>query len=394
MATPVILAAVRTPICGLNGGLSGVPAPELGAACVRESLARSGMPPSLVDEVIMGNVLGAGLGQNPARQAMLLADVPCSTGAITVNKVCGSGLAAVVMASRAVRTGDAAWVVAGGMESMSGAPYLLPRARQGYRIGHGELIDAMLRDGLEDPMEGRPMGVYGDLAAKHHRISRAMQDDYAVRSYRRALDAQAHGWFEPETVPFRVAMKKGEHVVRDDEEPSRFDEPKLRGLRPAFDPEGSITAGNASTISDGAAALVIADRALAASHGFVPLAAIAGAWTFSGEPHRFPETPVGAVRGILDRLEWNVDEVDLFEVNEAFAVVALIAQRELGISEEKLNVLGGAVALGHPIGCSGARILVTLVHALRRVGGRRGIACLCIGGGEAIALAVERDDAA
>ncbi len=392
MAEAVLLAGVRTPIGSLNGSLAELSAPELGAACVQESLQRAGLggDPSVVDEVIMGNVIGAGIGQNPARQASLKAGLPPSVGATTINKVCGSGLKAVMLATQAIRLGDAQLIVAGGLESMSRAPYLLPRARQGYRLGHGELLDATIHDGLWDVYDGQHMGVYGDRCAVECDFSRQAQDDFAVRSYTRAREAQARGWFEAELVPITLPARKPPAVVVSvDEEPQRFDEAKLRGLRPVFSKEGTITAGNASTINDGAAALVVASSEFAATRNLSPLARIMGMSTFSREPAKFTLAPIGAIQLLLQQLGWKVGDVDLFEVNEAFSVVALAAQRELKLPDDRLNVHGGAVALGHPIGCSGARILVTLLHALRKRGGGRGIACLCIGGGEAVALGIE-----
>lgn len=390
MAEALILSAVRTPIGSLNGALAEIPAPELGALCVKEALARAGVDAARVDEVILGNVVSAGAGQNPARQAMIRAGVPVSVGAMTINKVCGSGLKAVMLASQAIRAGDAQIVVAGGMESMSRAPYLLAKARQGYRLGHGELLDSLIIDGLWDCYGQQHMGTYGDRCAESCKISRQDQDDFAVRSFTRARKAIAEGVFQTEIVPVAITVKKQTTLIAEDEGPARFEEAKLRQLRPAFHPEGTITAGNASSINDGAAAVVVAwDRAVVAK-GLKPLAKVVGSVTFSREPEWFTLAPIGAVQKLLDQLGWTVGSVDLFEINEAFAVVALAAERELKISPEKLNIYGGAVALGHPIGASGARILVTLLNGLARTGGRRGIASLCIGGGEAVAVAVER----
>ncbi|MFO0867459.1 MAG: acetyl-CoA C-acyltransferase [Pirellulales bacterium] len=390
MAEAVILSGVRTPIGSLGGVLAEVSAAELGALCVRESLQRAGVPSEAVDEVILGNVVGAGQGQNPARQATIRAGLPVAVGATTVNKVCGSGLKAVMLASQAVRLGDARVVVAGGMESMSRAPYLLPKARQGYRMGHGELLDALIQDGLWDVYGGKHMGVYGDQCAVHAGLTRQDQDDFAVRSFTRARQAQADGAFAAEIVPVPVVVKKQTVLIKDDEGPARFDEAKLRALRPAFGEGGTVTAGNASSINDGAAALVVAAADEARARGWQPLARIVGASTFSREPEWFTLAPIGALRKLLDQLGWSVASTDLFEINEAFSAVALAAERDLGIPADKVNPHGGAVALGHPIGCSGARVLVTLLHALQQRGGRRGVACLCIGGGEAVALAVER----
>ncbi|CAN5911723.1 acetyl-CoA C-acetyltransferase [soil metagenome] len=384
-----IVAGVRTPIGALNGALATVPAPLLGATCVRAVLDRTGVAGDAVDEVIMGNVVGAGLGQNPARQAALGAGLPVSVGATTVNKVCGSGLKAVMLADQAIRLGEASLVVAGGLESMSRAPYLLTRAREGYRMGHGELIDSMIQDGLWDVYGQASMGSFGDRCAEKYGFGREIQDDFAVRSHTRARRAIEQGRFAEEIVPVEVSIKGQTIVVETDEGPSRFHEAKLRGLRPAFGPEGTITAGNASSINDGASALLIASEERCQNLGLKPLARIVGSATFSREPEWFTIAPIGAIERLLTRIGWTVEQTDLFEINEAFAVVTLAAERDLKIPEEKVNIHGGAVALGHPIGCSGARILVTLLHALRQTGGRRGIACLCVGGGEAVALAVE-----
>jgi acetyl-CoA C-acetyltransferase len=385
-----IVDAIRTPIGSMNGVLSSMPAPRLGAVCIGALFQRTGVEGGHSDEVIMGNVIGAGLGQNPARQAALFAGLPNTVGATTVNKVCGSGLKAVMLADQAIRLGDARLVVAGGMESMSRAPYLLTRAREGYRLGHGELIDAMIHDGLWDVYGQKSMGVYGDACAQTHDFSRHEQDDFAVRSFTRARQAIAEGVFQDEIIPVEVTLKGKSSFVFQDEGPAKFDEAKLRALRPAFGDDASctITAGNASSISDGAAALLLASRDACERLNLRPAAEIVGAATQSQDPGWFTTAPVQAIRKLLDRVGWTAEQVDLFEINEAFAVVALYAQRELAIAPEKLNIFGGAVALGHPIGCSGARILVTLLAALKRTGGRRGVASLCIGGGEAVAVAI------
>jgi acetyl-CoA C-acetyltransferase len=373
----------------MNGVLAEVPAPELGAICIKQALQAAGIQPEKVDEVILGNVVGAGLGQNPARQASIRAGLPVSVGAVTVNKVCGSGLKAVVLGTQAIRLGDAQVVVAGGIENMSRAPYLLSRARQGYRLGHGELLDAMIVDGLWDVYGNKHMGFYGDRCAEQCGLSRKDQDDFAVRSFTRARQAQDEGIFQDEIVPVSIVGKKQTTLISEDEGPSRFDEAKLRTLKPAFGEGGTITAGNASSINDGGAAVVLASEDYCTRNGLAPRARVAGYATYSREPEWFTLAPIGALRRLLDQLNWSIQTTDLFEINEAFAAVALAAERDLGIPSEKLNVHGGAVALGHPIGCSGARLLVTLLNALQRTGGKRGIACLCIGGGEAIALAVE-----
>jgi acetyl-CoA C-acetyltransferase len=338
----------------------------------------------------MGNVIGAGLGQNPARQAAIKAGIPVSAGAVTINKVCGSGLKAVMLAAQAIRLEEAQVVVAGGMENMSLAPYLLPQARQGYRMGDGRVVDSMIHDGLWDAYGDKHMGAYGDVCAAQCGFSKQEQDDFAVRSFTRARQAIAEGIFADEIAPVTLKSKKGETLIADDESPARFNEDKLRGLKPAFGAAGTITAGNASNINDGAAALVVASAARCEIHGLAPLARIVGSTTFSREPEWFTLAPIGALRKLMEKLNWPVDTIDLFEINEAFAAVTMAAEKELKLPAEKVNIYGGAVALGHPIGASGARILVTLLTGLKRTGARRGIACLCVGGGEAVALAVER----
>jgi acetyl-CoA C-acetyltransferase len=386
-----IVDGVRTPMGAMNGALASVPAPRLGAACLEALLRRTGVDRSRVDEVIMGNVIGAGLGQNPARQAALFAGLPPRVGATTVSKVCGSGLKAIMLADQAIRLREAGIILAGGMESMSRAPYLLMRAREGYRLGHGELVDAMIHDGLWDVYHQKHMGTCGDACASTFGISREEQDEFAIRSFTRAREALADGTYRDEIVPVEVAGRGKTTIVAEDEGPARFDEAKLRSLKPAFgaDAGATITAGNASSISDGAAAVLLVSDAELERLGVRPMARVLGAATHSQEPEWFTTAPIYAIRKLLDRVGWGVDQVDLFEINEAFAVVAMVAARELSIPAEKLNIHGGAVALGHPIGCSGTRILVTLLHALRRTGVRRGVASLCIGGGEAVAVAVE-----
>jgi acetyl-CoA C-acetyltransferase len=385
----LIVAGVRTPIGSLGGALATVPATELGAVCVKGALERVKVAADEVDEVIMGNVVGAGLGQNPARQAAIKAGLPASAGATTINKVCGSGLKAVMYATSAIRLGHSHVVVAGGLENMSLAPYLLPQARQGYRMGNGVLVDAMIHDGLWDVYGDKHMGTYGDLCATKYGFSKQAQDDFAVRSYTRARKASAEGAFDDEIVSVEIKAKKGSTFVSEDEEPTRFNEDKLRALRPAFGAEGTVTAGNASSINDGAAALVVVSDAKCASLRLKPLARIVGAATFSREPEWFTLAPIGALKKLTEKINWSLRDVDLFEINEAFAAVTMAAEKDLELPAEKVNIYGGAVALGHPIGCSGARILVTLLNGLKRTGGKRGIACLCIGGGEAVALAVE-----
>jgi acetyl-CoA C-acetyltransferase len=384
-----IVSGVRTPIGSLGGVLSSVPATELGATCIKAALEKAAVPGDEVDEVIMGNVVAAGLGQNPARQASIKAGLPPSVGATTINKVCGSGLKAVMLATQTIRLGYSQVVVAGGMENMSLAPYLLPQARQGYRMGNGVLVDSMVHDGLWDVYGDKHMGVYGDQCAAKCGFTKQAQDDFAVRSYTRARRAMADGLFDDEIVPVEIKSKKGSTIVSEDEEPQRFNEEKLRALRPAFGGDGTVTAGNASSINDGAAALVVVSDARCASLRAKPLARIVGAATFSREPEWFTLAPIGALKRLLDKVNWSADDVDLYEINEAFAAVTMAAEKELKLPAERVNIFGGAVALGHPIGASGARILVTLLNGLNRTGGKRGIACLCIGGGEAVALAVE-----
>ena len=391
MLKDVILAgSVRTPIGGFLGSLATLPAPRLGGIAIKAALERARVAPEGVEEVIGGNVLPAGLGQNVTRQAAFVAGLSPDVGAATVNKVCGSSLKAVMLAAQAIQCGDAEIIVAAGMESMSQAPYLLPKARVGHRMGHGEVIDSMIHDGLWDVYNNMHMGVCGDRCAEKYHISRRQQDDFAVASYTRALEAQKSDAFAREIVPVEIIGKKGNTTVALDEEPQRFNEEKLRSLKPAFEKEGTVTAGNASSISDGAAAVVVLDAEKAKKLGVTPQARILGYSTHSQEPEWFSTAPIGAIAKLMGRLGWKTADVDLFEINEAFSVVCLAAMKELNIPHAKINVHGGAVALGHPIGASGARVLVTLLNALALHDGKRGIASLCIGGGEAVALAVER----
>ncbi len=384
-----IASAVRTPIGSFCGSLSTVPAPQLGSDAIRAAIDRANIAPGEIDEVVMGNVVAAGLGQNPARQAAIGAGVPVSVGATTVNKVCGSGLKAVMLAAQSIQLGESQIAIAGGMENMSLAPHLLPRARRGYRMGNGELVDSMINDGLWDCYGDQHMGVYGEQCAAKFGFSRQQQDDFAVRSYTRARQAMANGTFGNEIVPVEIPSRIGTSTVSRDEEPMRFDEKKLRELPAAFRKDGTITAGNASSINDGAAAVVVASESVIGRMSLAPLARIVGWSTFSCEPEWFTIAPIGAVKELLEKIGWSVADTDLFEINEAFGAVTMAAEKELEISSEKVNVYGGAVAMGHPIGCSGARILVTLLNALKKTGGRRGVATLCLGGGEAVALAVE-----
>ncbi|NLN11011.1 MAG: thiolase family protein [Acidobacteria bacterium] len=386
----VILSAARTPIGSFQGSLRDVPAPELGATALRGAFTRAGIEPAAVDQVYLGVVLTAGQGQAPARQATLAAGCPPATGAITIQKVCGSGMQAVMSAANDLRAGDHELVAAGGMESMSRAPYLVPGARDGLRLGHGKLLDSLIFDGLWDPYDDVHMGNCAELCAREYRFSREEQDAFARESYRRAREAQESGRTATEIVPVEVKGRKGTVSVDRDEEPFRSDLEKMGSLRPAFDKEGTVTAANASKLNDGAAALVLTTAEHAARLGKRPLARLVAQASAAQEPAWFTTAPVAAVRKALARARLAVDEIDLFEINEAFAVVALACQRDLAIPAEKLNVRGGAVALGHPIGASGARILVTLLAAMAEREARFGCAALCIGGGEATAMVLER----
>jgi len=389
MQESFIAAAVRTPIGNLNGVLSSVSATELGSCVIQEAVRRTAIEPRKIDEVIMGNVLSAGLGQAPGHQAAKGAGLPDSVDATTINKLCGSGLKAVMIAADAIRSGSAQVVVAGGMESMSGAPYLLKKARSGYQVGHGELVDTIIKDGLWDAYGDVHMGSYAELCAAKYEFSREAQDDFAVRSYTKALKAQEQGWFLEEIVPVEIPTKSEHGRVLEDERLKRFNEPKLRKLAPAFEPGGTITAGNASGINDGAAAMVIVAEDRIRSLNITPMARILGFSQKTLAPEWFTIAPIEAIQVLLRKLKMEADQFDLYEINEAFAVVTMAAIKELRLDPDRVNVHGGAVALGHPIGASGARILTTLLYALKRTGGKRGIASLCIGGGGAVALAVE-----
>jgi len=398
----VIVGSARTPIGAFQGDLKDLTAPQLGAAAIRASVERAGISSDAVDEagevgeVIMGCVLSAGLGQAPARQAALGAGLSASTGAVTINKMCGSGMKAVMLGHDLLLAGSAKIVVAGGMESMSNAPYLLDRARAGYRMGHGRILDHMFLDGLEDAYDkGRLMGTYAEDCAQSYAFSRHAQDEFALASLRRAQEATTSGAFSSEIVPLTVKAGKTagaasiERIVIHDELPLKATPEKIPHLKPAFREDGTVTAANSSAISDGAASLVLMRRSEADRRGLKPLAIVAGHSTYANKPALFPTAPIGAIRGLLDRVGWSLADVDLFEINEAFAVVVMAAMRDLGIPHEKVNVHGGACALGHPIGASGARILVTLLAALAQRKLRRGVASLCIGGGEATAVAFE-----
>lgn len=386
----VIVSAARTPVGWFQGVLSDVPATELGAVAIRGALGRAGLAPDSVDTVLMGCVLSAGLGQNPARQAAHGAGLPFSAATATVNKLCGSGMMAIAMGHDALKAGSAQAVVAGGLESMSNAPYLLTRARQGYRLGHGQMIDHMFRDGLEDAYEpGQLMGHFAERTARDYGFSRAEQDEYAAMTLARARVAVESGAFAAEIAPVSVRTRKGETEVAQDENPLKAQPDKIPTLRPAFGGDGTITAASSSGIADGAAAVVLARRSWTERQGLPVFAAIRALAVHSQAPRDFTRAPVPAIRKLLDRAGWRVGDVDLFEINEAFAVTAMVAQRDLDIPSDRLNVNGGACALGHPIGATGARLVTTLLHALRARGLRRGVAAACIGGGEAIAIAVE-----
>ena len=384
-----ILSAARTPMGGMMGSLSAVPATELGAVAIRASLERAGLNPDQLDEVIMGCVLSAGLGQAPARQAALAAGISKATPCSTVNKVCGSGMMSVMMAGNALRSGQSKIIVAGGMESMSKAPYLIPQGRQGYRFGSAEMLDHMQYDGLQDAYQAVPMGNFAESCANKYNFSRELQDAYAIESLRRANAAIEKDLFSAEIAPVTIRSRKGEVLVDTDEQPGNARPEKIPTLRPAFQKDGTVTAANASSISDGAAALTLMMADEAEAQGLKPIALIHGYDQSAQEPEWFTTAPVSAINKTLARVGWTVDDVDVWEVNEAFAVVAMAAMKELNIDHDKLNVNGGACALGHPIGASGSRIIVTLIHALRQQGAKKGIASLCIGGGEATAMAIE-----
>jgi acetyl-CoA C-acetyltransferase len=385
----LIVAGARTPMGGFQGELSPCTAPELGAAAIKAAVERAGIAPSDVSETLMGNVLSAGLGQAPARQASRFAGLPDDVPCTTISKVCGSGMKAVMIASDQLALGRAEIVVAGGMESMTNSPYLLPKARGGYRLGHGEVKDHMFLDGLEDAYEHRLMGTYAEDAARHYQFTRADQDAYATESLMRAKRAQDDGSFVDEITAVKVSGRGGEVSVAADEQPRKADPAKIPTLKPAFAKDGTVTAANSSSISDGAAALVLARSDIADKRGLKPIARIVAQASHAGEPRWFTTAPVGAITKVLKLADWRTEDVDLFEINEAFANVAMIAMRDLSLPHEKVNVNGGACALGHPIGASGARIMVTLLNALKRRGLKRGVASLCIGGGEATAVAVE-----
>jgi len=389
---PVYIAsAARTPIGAFLGSLSSLRAPDLGATAIKGALERAKLEAGMVDEVFMGNVLSAGIGQAPARQAMIYAGIPNTVPATTVSKVCGSGLQAVVFGTKTIALGDADVVIAGGMESMSNVPYYLEKARSGYRMGDGKIVDGMIFDGLWDPYSNVHMGNCGDKCASEYKFSRESQDDYAKESFRRALAAQKEGLFTREIAPVSVPQKKGDALlVKDDEGPAKGDPSKFSSLRPAFSKDGTITAANASSINDGASALVLVSEAGLKKHNLEPLAKIVGYANAAQAPDQFTTAPAKAIDAVTKKLSLNVNDIDLFEINEAFAVVSMVCAKLCNIDLAKVNVRGGAVALGHPIGASGARILTTLVHTMKDQNKKRGLATLCIGGGEAVALVVER----
>ncbi|MEO7431446.1 MAG: thiolase family protein [Dokdonella sp.] len=390
MSDIVIVGAKRTAIGSFLGQFTGVPTPTLGAAAIRAALEQSGVAAADVSEVIMGCVLPANLGQAPARQASLAAGLPTSTGCTTINKVCGSGMKAIMLAHDLIKAGSASIVVAGGMESMTNAPHMIPNSRTGTRYGNFEAVDHMACDGLVNPYDGKSMGVFAEETADKYTFTREQQDAFSIESVKRAQAAIASGAFADEIVAVKVSTRKGDVEYATDEQPGKSDIAKIPTLKPAFRKEnGTVTAASSSSISDGAAATVVMSADDAAKRGIKPLARIVGHATHAQEPEWFTTAPVGAIQKLLKSIDWNIGDVDLFEVNEAFAVVAMTPMKELGIPHEKLNVNGGATALGHPIGASGARLVVTLIHALRKRGGKRGIATLCIGGGEATAIAVE-----
>lgn len=392
MDQAVIVSAVRTPVGKFTGSLKGFKATELGSMVVRAAMERAGLEANQVDEVIMGNVIGAGLGQNPARQAAIYAGLPPSVSALTINKVCGSGLKAVMLAAQAIQTGDAEIVIAGGMESMTNAPYLVPKAREGYRLGHGQVLDAIIQDGLWCPFENWHMGSSAEWVAKEYNISREEQDAFAANSHSKATAAQQAGRFDAEILAVEIPQKKGDPILFKTDESVRADTTveSLAKLKPAFDPKGTVTAGNAPGINDGAAATVVVSARLAQERNLKVMARIVGQAVGGVEPKKIMMAPVVAVRKLLQKVGWSVGDVDLYELNEAFSVQAMAVTRELGLDPDRVNVNGGAVAIGHPIGASGARCLTTLLHEMSRREAKRGVVSLCLGGGNAVAMAVER----
>lgn len=385
----VIVSAARTAIASFQGNFANIPAPQLGAAAIMASLERAGISSDLVDEVLMGNVLNAGVGQAPARQAALLAGLPESVSATTISKVCGSGMKSVMLAFDQIKAESIACAIAGGMENMTLAPYFLPKARSGQRLGHGEIVDHMFFDGLQNASDGQLMGCFADANAKRDGLTREQMDDFSLESLRRAQVAIDEGLFNEEITPFTVKDRKQERIIDTDEQPSKSNPDKVRTLRPAFGKDGLVTAANASSISDGAAALLLMKREQAETLGLKPMAVIRAHASHAQAPDLFTHAPIGAVAKVLKKVGWTVDDVDLFEVNEAFAMVTMAAMNQLSLPADKTNIRGGATALGHPIGASGARIIVTLLYALKQLGKKKGVASLCIGGGEGTAIAIE-----
>ena len=389
MSSTFIISAKRTPIGAFLGSLSTFTAPQLGSIAIKAAIDAAGLPLDAVSEVIMGNVLTAGVGQAPARQAALGAGIPDSVPCMTINKVCGSGLKAVMLADQAIRCGDAEIVIAGGQESMTNAPYLLPKGRTGYRYGNGQVIDSMQYDGLTDAYQFQPMGDFAEICASDCNITRSMQDEYAIMSYQRAIEAQKSGAFTNEIAPVLIQDKKGTISIDSDEEPGKVRFDKIPDLKPVFKKDGTITAANASSIDDGAAAIVLASQSAVQKHGLHPIARIVAQVSFAHKPQDFNTAPIEAIKKVLEKAHLTIEQIDLFEVNEAFAVTALSAKNQLDIPLEKMNINGGAIALGHPIGASGARVFTTLLHALKNNNKKYGLATLCIGGGEASAVIVE-----
>lgn len=385
----VIVNGARTAMGGFQGVLAGVSAPDLGATAIRAAVQRAGLQPSDVEEVIMGCVLPAGLKQGPARQAMRQAGLPDNIGAVTINKLCGSGMKAVMQAADMIKAGSAEVVVAGGMESMTNAPYIMPKARGGFRMGHGEIKDHMFLDGLEDAETGRLMGSFAQDMANKLNYTREQMDDFAIRSLKRAQVAINEGYFKDEITPVSVKTRKGEEIIEQDEQPLNAKLDKIPGLKPAFAKDGTITAANASSISDGASALVLTTESNAKAKNLSPLARIVATSSNSQHPSEFTVAPVGAIQKVLDKAGWKAEDVDLWEINEAFAMVTMAAMDKFNLDSDKVNIHGGACALGHPVGSTGSRIILSLIHALKRTGGTKGIAALCIGGGEATAVAIE-----
>ncbi|GAC25445.1 acetyl-CoA C-acetyltransferase [Paraglaciecola mesophila KMM 241] len=388
----VIVSAKRTPMGGFMGGLSAMSACELGANAITAALKEAGDNAPVVDEVIMGCVLPAGLGQAPARQASIKSGLPLATGAITLNKVCGSGMKAVMLAHDLIKSGSAKTIIAGGMESMSNAPYILPKAREGYRMGHGHMLDHMMLDGLENAYDGKAMGCFAQSKADEEQVTREQMDEFALGSLTKASDAIANGLFKDEITPVTITSRKGEVVIENDEGPGNARPEKIPSLRPAFTKDGTVTAANSSSISDGAAALLVMSEEEAKANGYKPLARIVGHSSNAIEPENFTVAPVGAMEKLFAKTGWSKEDVDLFEINEAFAMVTMLGMSKLGLDPAKVNVKGGACALGHPIGASGARIIVTLLHALKQRNLKKGVAAICIGGGEATAIALEMLD--